>query len=552
MDSIIGGLSNLRVDTVLSAVDKYVPGAQSKIKNFADKAKAYVNNVSDLEMKVLEATNHEPWGPHGSAMAEITNSSFNSEGFYQIMGVVDQRLSEGPDNWRLVYKTLLLLEYMLKHGPLSVAEALGAYSRLSHLERLRDRFEFKDPAGRDQGINVRQRAGAIVLLLNDGEQLKGERDKAAKNKSKYTGVSSSSARYGGFEGGGSSKYGGFEGGSSSSRYGGFEGGGSSSTAYGGAGGGGGSYGQQGGSNGFQRTSGSDAAAAGGSGSGSSEPADPVEATRQRIARLKAEGAVAADGGSSGGAGLDGGLDSPGGNERKPKKLSDIKINPAISAMFAKGGLAPPPLSSAAAAAGGIDLLGDLEGPAPAAAPAAAADDWDGFASAPAAGAGGASQAPAAAAADDWASFESAPGASLQQQQRQPKVDVNALLGTLPTSSPAASNGKAPLPLDDFCSMPAAAAAAAAASLQPAAAAPMQPVSAAAAADPFGPFAGTPAGIGSAAAAGSAGSTGGYGDPFAASGMVHMVPQAQKQHAATGPKLGPETAKAKDPFADLLV
>lgn len=33
-------------------------------------------------------------------------------------GVVDQRLAEGPDNWRLVYKTLLLMEYMLKHGPL--------------------------------------------------------------------------------------------------------------------------------------------------------------------------------------------------------------------------------------------------------------------------------------------------------------------------------------------------------------------------------------------------------------------------------------------------
>lgn len=47
---------------------RYVPGAQTKIKNLADKAKAYVNNVSELEMKVLEATNHEPWGPHGSAM----------------------------------------------------------------------------------------------------------------------------------------------------------------------------------------------------------------------------------------------------------------------------------------------------------------------------------------------------------------------------------------------------------------------------------------------------------------------------------------------------
>jgi hypothetical protein len=43
-------------------------GAQNKIKNFADKAKAYVNNVSELELKVLEATNHDPWGPHGSVM----------------------------------------------------------------------------------------------------------------------------------------------------------------------------------------------------------------------------------------------------------------------------------------------------------------------------------------------------------------------------------------------------------------------------------------------------------------------------------------------------
>jgi hypothetical protein len=32
--------------------------------------------------------------------------------------VIDQRLSESPESWRLVYKALLLLEYMLKHGPM--------------------------------------------------------------------------------------------------------------------------------------------------------------------------------------------------------------------------------------------------------------------------------------------------------------------------------------------------------------------------------------------------------------------------------------------------
>jgi hypothetical protein len=33
-------------------------------------------------------------------------------------GVLDERLKETGENWRLVYKSLLLLEYMCKHGPL--------------------------------------------------------------------------------------------------------------------------------------------------------------------------------------------------------------------------------------------------------------------------------------------------------------------------------------------------------------------------------------------------------------------------------------------------
>lgn len=58
------------VSQAASAVDKYVPpAAKTQLKTYMDKAKAYVNNASELEMKVLEATNHEPWGPHGQLMA---------------------------------------------------------------------------------------------------------------------------------------------------------------------------------------------------------------------------------------------------------------------------------------------------------------------------------------------------------------------------------------------------------------------------------------------------------------------------------------------------
>ena len=67
----IGSIVKQATSGALSTVDRYVPGAQAKIKNLADKAKAYYNNMTDLELKVMEATNHEPWGPHGSAMQGV-------------------------------------------------------------------------------------------------------------------------------------------------------------------------------------------------------------------------------------------------------------------------------------------------------------------------------------------------------------------------------------------------------------------------------------------------------------------------------------------------
>lgn len=52
MDSILG--------TVTDKLDRFLPGAKQQVKQLADKAKAYMNNMTDLEIKVMEATNHEP------------------------------------------------------------------------------------------------------------------------------------------------------------------------------------------------------------------------------------------------------------------------------------------------------------------------------------------------------------------------------------------------------------------------------------------------------------------------------------------------------------
>ena len=51
---------------------------------------------------------------------EITKAAYELESYKQIMGVIARRLQDQGEDWRHVYKSLLLLEYMAKHGPQKV------------------------------------------------------------------------------------------------------------------------------------------------------------------------------------------------------------------------------------------------------------------------------------------------------------------------------------------------------------------------------------------------------------------------------------------------
>lgn len=60
------------MESMKGMMDKFqmkqlVDKAMDKAKVYVDKAKVFINNTQ-LEMKVLEATNQDPWGPHGTAM----------------------------------------------------------------------------------------------------------------------------------------------------------------------------------------------------------------------------------------------------------------------------------------------------------------------------------------------------------------------------------------------------------------------------------------------------------------------------------------------------
>lgn len=137
----------------------------------------------------------------------------------EIMPMIYKRFTEkSAEEWRQIYKALQLLEFLVKNGSERVID--DARSHLTLLKMLRQ-FHYIDQNGKDQGVNVRNRAKELAELLSDVDRIRAERKKARATRNKYSGVEggtglgggfSSSSRYGGFGSEETSGYGGYSGG----------------------------------------------------------------------------------------------------------------------------------------------------------------------------------------------------------------------------------------------------------------------------------------------------------------------------------------------------
>jgi len=154
----------------------------------------------------------------------------------EIMPMIYKRFTEkAAEEWRQIYKVsdilallmnslthtslqgLQLLEFLVKNGSERVID--DARGHLSLLKMLRQ-FQFIDQNGKDQGVNVRNRAKELAELLGDVDRIRAERKKARANRNKFGGVEGSGGMSGSMSG--SSRYGGF--GSEDAGFGGYSGG----------------------------------------------------------------------------------------------------------------------------------------------------------------------------------------------------------------------------------------------------------------------------------------------------------------------------------------
>ncbi|KAG5231951.1 clathrin interactor EPSIN [Salix suchowensis] len=156
------------------------------VRDFKREVNKKVLKVPSIEQKVLDATSNEPWGPHGSLLADIAQASRNYHECQIIMAVLWKRINDTGKNWRHVYKALTVLEYLVAYGSERVIDEIKEHSY--QISALSD-FQYVDSSGKDQGNNVRKKSQSLVVLVNDKERIIEAREKAAANRDKFRNAS---------------------------------------------------------------------------------------------------------------------------------------------------------------------------------------------------------------------------------------------------------------------------------------------------------------------------------------------------------------------------
>ncbi|KAL1743190.1 hypothetical protein HDZ31DRAFT_41492 [Schizophyllum fasciatum] len=138
--------------------------------------KNVVQGYSDTQTKVRDATSNDPWGPSGMQMNEIAQLSYNQGDFLDIVEILYKRLNDKGKNWRHVFKSLTVLDYLLRQGSQNVV--MYFRDNIYIIKTLRE-FQYVDEEGKDQGANVRQKAKEITNLLTDEGSLRVARQARA-------------------------------------------------------------------------------------------------------------------------------------------------------------------------------------------------------------------------------------------------------------------------------------------------------------------------------------------------------------------------------------
>ncbi|KAI3461537.1 hypothetical protein Pfo_031267 [Paulownia fortunei] len=175
--SMLGSNSN-KLNMNAPTFHEFKKQASFFLKEKIKTARLALTDVTPAQLLAEEATNGNPRWPDARTMKMISKAAFEVDDYWRIVGILHKRLVKfDKGNWTASYKALMVLEYLLTHGPESVAEE---FQRDRDVIREMERFQHIDEKGFNWGLNVRKKSERTLKLLEKGPLLKEERDKARK------------------------------------------------------------------------------------------------------------------------------------------------------------------------------------------------------------------------------------------------------------------------------------------------------------------------------------------------------------------------------------
>ncbi|RZC93812.1 hypothetical protein C5167_029448 [Papaver somniferum] len=175
MSSIVGNNNNSMGTPFFHEFKKQ---ASFFLKEKIKTARLALTDVTPAELLTEEVTNGNPWGPDTKTMGLISRAAFEVDDYWRIVEILHKKLIRfDRKNWRISYKTLVLLEHLLTHGPESIAEEFKCDIKV--IQDMRN-FQYIDERGFNWGLTMKNKSERMLKLLEKGPLLKEERNRARK------------------------------------------------------------------------------------------------------------------------------------------------------------------------------------------------------------------------------------------------------------------------------------------------------------------------------------------------------------------------------------
>ena len=115
-------------------------------------------------------------------MNEIARDTYDMERFQVVSSLMwDGLENQRPAAWKIVFKSLNLLDHLVKNGAERCVDDARSHG---HLLRALEQFNYYEGTI-DRGLGVREKSKQILEVLSDDERVREERQKARKLREKF-------------------------------------------------------------------------------------------------------------------------------------------------------------------------------------------------------------------------------------------------------------------------------------------------------------------------------------------------------------------------------